>query len=248
MDSSDQCIFERVDARLSQTLRDPQSDQPFVTLAYAQSLDGSIAIRAGQPLRLSNESSMRMTHGLRARHDAILVGINTVLADDPHLTVRLVPGNSPRPVIVDSQLRVPLTARLCQPRAMAPIVATSEQAPHRKAQELESVGIQVVRIPSEENGYINLCALLTELVSRGIRSLMVEGGAAILTSFFTAQLANQVVLTVSPVIVGGLRGVHPGTENERRNMPALTNLVYSNLGDDLIVVADLVKAPILSTT
>lgn len=247
MDSSERLIFERVDARLARNLRDPQPDQPFVTLTYAQSLDGSISLRAGQPLRLSNDSSMRMTHGLRARHDAILVGINTVLADDPHLTVRLVPGKSPQPVVVDSQLRIPLHARLCQPRETAPIVATSATASRDREQELGSVGMQVVRIPTEPNGYINLRALLAELANRGIRSLMVEGGARILTSFFSAHLGNQFVLTVSPVIVGGLRGVLPATENETRIMPALTNIFYSTLEDNLIVVADLVREPIPST-
>ena len=81
--------------------------RPFVTLSYAQSLDGSIATAAGQPLRISSPQSMIMTHALRAAHDAILVGINTVLADDPSLTVRLDEGNNPQPIVLDSQLRMP---------------------------------------------------------------------------------------------------------------------------------------------
>ena len=88
--------------------------RPLVTLSYAQSLDGSIARERGKPLALSGPESMRLTHQLRAAHDAILVGIGTVLADDPQLTVRLVEGKSPIPVILDSRLAISPTARLFQ--------------------------------------------------------------------------------------------------------------------------------------
>src|SRR5690606_10285843 len=87
--------------------------RPFVTLSYAQSLDGSIAIRSGEPLVLSGPESLCFTHHLRSIHDGILVGIGTVLSDDPQLTVRHCEGESPQPIVLDSQLRIPSTARLC---------------------------------------------------------------------------------------------------------------------------------------
>src|SRR4051794_24685033 len=90
----------------------PAIDRPIVTLAYAQSLDGSIATAARRPLALSSQPALKLTHQLRAEHDAILVGIGTVLADDPLLTVRLVNGPNPVPVVLDSRLRLPSTARL----------------------------------------------------------------------------------------------------------------------------------------
>ena len=87
-------------------------ERPFVTVSYAQSIDGSIATRRRRPLPISGPGAMRMTHGLRALHDGILVGIETVLADDPQLSVRLVEGPHPQPVVLDTRLRTPLEARL----------------------------------------------------------------------------------------------------------------------------------------
>src|SRR5262249_3832268 len=87
-----------------------RTGRPFVTLSYAQSVDGSIAARPGQPLALSGAQSMTLTHQLRVAHDAILVGIGTVLADNPRLTVRLVEGKNPQPIVADSHLRFPLSA------------------------------------------------------------------------------------------------------------------------------------------
>ena len=91
-----------------------QTGRPLVSLSYAQSLDGSLAARRGSPLLLSGKASMQLTHRLRASHDAILVGIGTILADDPQLTVRLVQGPQPQPVILDSHLRLPPNARVFQ--------------------------------------------------------------------------------------------------------------------------------------
>src|SRR5512135_1934375 len=102
-------------------------DRPRVTLTYAQSLDGSIAARSGMPLALSGTESMHYTHQLRAAHDAILVGIGTVLSDDPRLNVRLTGGLSPRPIVLDSSLRCPSTAR-CLEAGRRPIVATTDRA------------------------------------------------------------------------------------------------------------------------
>ena len=100
--------------------------RPVVTLSYAQSLDGSIAARRGFPLQISGTESAQLTHQLRAVHDAILVGIGTVLADDPHLTVRHAQGKDPQPVVLDSQLRFPLGAKLLRERS--PWIATTSRA------------------------------------------------------------------------------------------------------------------------
>ena len=118
-------------------------DRPRVTLTYAQSLDGSIAARAGLPLVLSGAASMRYTHQLRAAHDAILVGIGTVLSDDPQLNVRLVEGPSPRPIILDSELRCPLTAR-CLEASRRPIVATTDRASAIRRRDLEAQGVTIL--------------------------------------------------------------------------------------------------------
>ncbi len=211
------------------------TDRPAVTLSYAQSLDGSIATRAGQPLALSGSEALRFTHRLRANHDAILVGINTVLADDPQLNVRLIEGSQPRPVILDSTLRCPLEAR-CLEVARRPIVVATDQASIGRQHDLETAGVSVIRLPfvSDNAAYIDLFALLDRLAREGIQSIMVEGGAHVITSFLRARLVDRVIITLAPVLIGGLRGV---TEllSASDCFPRLRYVIVQPLGGDWIV-------------
>jgi riboflavin-specific deaminase-like protein len=170
---------------------------PAVTLAWAQSWDGSIALRPGAALALSNPASLRLTHHLRSLHDGILVGIGTVLADDPQLTVRECSGPSPQPIVLDSQLRIPAHARLCAPGSRRCWVLTSA------AEIPERTDIDIIRLPGDALGRIALADALQALWQRGIRSLMVEGGANVITAFLKAQLVDALVLTVAPVFAGG---------------------------------------------
>lgn len=209
--------------------------RPFVTLSYAQSVDGSITRRRGEPLALSGQESLTLTHQLRTGHDAILVGIGTVLADDPRLTVRLVAGPDPQPIIVDSQLRLPLTARLLTEHPRKPIVATTATADPRRAAALQDAGAQVVRLPGTGNGRVSLPALLDWLYQSGLHRLMVEGGANIITSFLAAQLVDRLVITVAPLLVGGLNAV--GNLNGS-GLPQLKNLHTQWLGKDMILSGD----------
>lgn len=209
--------------------------RPFVTLSYAQSLDGSITRQRGEPMALSGQESMTLTHQLRASHDAILVGIGTVLADDPRLTVRLVDGADPQPIIVDSQLRLPLTARLLQSPSRKPIVATTETAVPERAAALSAVGATVLRLPATANGQVSLPALLQRLGKRGIKNIMVEGGAGIITSFLAARLVDRLVITVAPLLVGGLNAV--GNLNGH-GLPQLKNPHTQWLGKDMVLSGD----------
>ena len=120
--------------------------RPLVTLTYAQSLDGSIAARPGHPLTISCTESQTFTHSLRAAHDAILVGIGTVLADNPRLNVRLVAGQNPQPVVLDSRLRFPSYANLLKD-GNRPWVITTPSAERSRAQDLENQGARVFRLP-----------------------------------------------------------------------------------------------------
>jgi GTP cyclohydrolase II len=212
---------------------------PYVTLAYAQSLDGSIAARPGQMLRLSNSLSQAMTHHLRARHDAILVGINTVLSDDPRLTVRLAAGRDPRPVVIDGCLRTPSSARLFASPAGGPIVATSQMACPDREERLRRAGALVVRVASGPDGRLDLSSFLASLSQMKVGSLMVEGGAGILNSFLSDRLADQVVVTISPRFVGGLPALSHGREPRLGSLPRLRNVRYEALAGDLIVWGDL---------
>lgn len=212
--------------------------RPFVTLSYAQSLDGCIAACLGQPLSLSGPQSLKLTHHLRAAHDAILVGIGTILADNPLLNVRLVEGKNPQPVVVDSQLRFPLEANLLQHHPLSPWIATSEQADVGRQRQLEAAGARIVRLPRTANGDINLQALLAQLGTWGVNSLMVEGGARIITSFLSHQLVDHLVLTIVPRLVGGVHAVGNLGQLASPPFPGLSQPQYQQLGEDLVLWGD----------
>lgn len=209
---------------------------PFVTLTFAQSLDGSIAARPGAPLRLSGAAAQRFTHQLRAAHDAILVGIGTVLADDPQLNVRLVHGPNPRPIILDGHLRCPPTAR-CVDATRRTLIATTEAAPFERQRLLEAAGAHIIRLPAH-NGYVDLNALLVRLSAEGIRTLMVEGGAHVITSFLRARLVNRLILTLTPILVGGVHSINE-LLSAVECFPRLRHSTIYQLDEDWIIVGDI---------
>lgn len=209
--------------------------RPFVTLAYAQSLDGSIAGSGRRPLSLSGPSSLELTHELRAAHDAILVGIGTVLSDNPLLNVRLVPGSDPQPIVVDSRLRLPEAAHLMG-NGRGTWLAATPDAGEQDEQRVRAQGVSVLRMPALENGWVDLEALMAHLSERGLRHLLVEGGSRILTSFLQARLADYVVITMSPRFVGGIPVL---CENELSPFPRLRSWETERVGDDLILAGDL---------
>lgn len=205
--------------------------RPHVTLAYAQSLDGAIALRAGEPTLLSSPASLELTHALRARHDAILVGIGTVLSDDPELTVRLVEGPNPQPVVLDSRLRTPPQARLFrQPRA--PWLAAVEPVDPARREPLEALGARVLPLPEDGHGRVHLPCLLERLKDLGVRRLMVEGGSRVLTAFLDQRLADLLVLTIAPRYLGGLPALPP---ERPRPLPHLPSPRWVQLGPDAIL-------------
>jgi 3,4-dihydroxy 2-butanone 4-phosphate synthase/GTP cyclohydrolase II len=210
--------------------------RPRVTLTYAQSLDGSIAVRSGVPLQLSGTESAQYTHQLRAAHEAILVGIGTLLSDDPQLNVRLTGGPSPRPVVLDSALRSPPDAR-CLQAHRRPIVATSDQAAVVRRRDLKAQGITILTIPScaDNTAHLDLEVLLQRLRIEGIQSLMVEGGAQVITSFLQARLVDRLVITIAPILVGGLHGVVNLMDDEARAFPRLRQTTWQKLGNDWVV-------------
>jgi 3,4-dihydroxy 2-butanone 4-phosphate synthase/GTP cyclohydrolase II len=211
-------------------------DRPRVTLAYAQSLDGSIAVRSGGPLLLSGTEAMRYTHQLRAAHDAILVGIGTVLSDDPRLNVRLTGGPSPRPIVLDSSLRCPLTAR-CLEAGRRPIVATTARASEERRRELEAQGVTVLTIPScqDDDACLDLLLLLKQLRAESIQSVMVEGGARVITNFLRTRLVDRFVITIAPIFIGGLHSVIDVLADEAHGFPRLQHTTWQKLGNDWVV-------------
>jgi len=209
--------------------------RPFVTLSYAQSLDGCISAQPGVALALSGRQSLRLTHKLRAGHDAILVGIGTVLSDNPRLNVRLVDGANPRPIVVDSKLRLPLTCNLLTQECRPLLVATREGYDRKRGQALEEAGAMILPLPPNHKGQVDLASLLRHLGELGINTLMVEGGARIITSFLFERLADFIVLTIAPVLVGGLRAVSDLETSGLHNLLRLEQRGHRWLGEDLIL-------------
>ncbi len=212
---------------------------PFVTLSYAQSLDGSSAAKRGAALGLSGPESLKLTHRLRSKHNAILVGIGTVLSDNPRLTVRLVNGKNPRPIVVDSRLRIPLDCRLFNENIVTPWVAATEAYPADRKEAIEASGASVFIFRSNDKGQVDLLSMLVRLGQMGITSLMVEGGSRIITSFLLGQLANYLVLTIAPVMVGGLRGVNDLSRNKIPDIHSLHQMGHQWFGKDLILWGNL---------
>jgi GTP cyclohydrolase II len=171
---------------------------------------------------------------LRAAHDAILVGIGTVLADNPRLNVRLVPGKNPQPVLLDSRLRMPSYANLLKD-GNRPWVITTPGAEAARQADLEKQGAKVFRMPEGSCGGIDLPALLSKLADMGITSLMVEGGAQVITSFITSRLVDQVIVTVAPVLVGGLRVLESSLSLPLGHFPRLAQVSFHQVGQDLVL-------------
>lgn len=216
----------------------PPGKRPMVTLSYAQSLDGSISAQRGRPTPISGPEALRLTHMLRARHDAILVGIGTVLADDPQLTVRLLEGDNPQPIILDSHLRFPVGARLLQ-NGRQPWIATTDQADPRRQAALEALGGRVIRLPADAHGRVSLDALLAWLAAEGIGRVMVEGGATVISNFMATHLADKLVLTIAPMVLGGLNAVEQLSQLNGHGTPRLSHRTVRSLGNDLVVFGDL---------
>ncbi len=181
-----------------------RTDRPAITLSYAQSLDGSLTTRRGRTLALSGPESYQLTHHLRADHDAILVGIDTVLADDPRLTVRGVRGEAPQPVVLDSRLRFPPGARLVD-HPKPPWIATLRPFDEARRSRLSAAGLRILPFAATNENRVDLDAVLQWLVGEGIGSLMVEGGARVITQFLNRRRVDYAVITIAPHFVGGLR-------------------------------------------
>ena len=183
-----------------------RTGMPFVTAKYAMSLDGKIAARSGDSKWISGEESRLFAHALRAQSDAIMVGINTVLADDPMLTARDAAGNAnerqPLRVVLDSHGRMPQDAQMLTAPGDTLVAVTDD------FNGGACDGAETVRMPTGKGG-VDLRALLAALGERDITSVLVEGGGATIGALFDLNLVDKVVAFVAPVIIGGNEAISP---------------------------------------
>lgn len=205
--------------------------RPAVTIAYAQSLNGTISRERGEPTKISCPESDAFTHMLRGLHDAIGVGVGTVLADDPRLTCRDGSGSSPMPVVFDTRLRTPVGARLFREHPRVVLLCSEEAMERRGSDYSETVArlLPVLNARTDETLQSALKAIRDDL---SVRSLMVEGGASLIHSFLSARLFDLLAVTVSPRILGGYQiGSETGLDL------SLEIEEWKLLGEDLLLLA-----------
>jgi len=174
------------------------NQRPLVTLAGAMSLDGKIATKAGDS-KISSQRDLTNLHRARSNHDAMMIGIGTLLHDNPHLTVRHVKGKNLIRIIVDSAARTPPNANVFRTSPNV-IVAVSKRASNQRVRRLRQAGAKII----QTGGYkVNLKTLMTRLRQLGIRSILLEGGGTLNWSMISNQLVDQIIVTIAPFIIGG---------------------------------------------
>ena len=209
---------------------------PFVTMKFACSLDGKIATSSGESQWISCKESRKFTHRLRDLNDAILVGVGTVLADNPSLTTRLVEGKNPVRVIVDSNARTPIDSKVVTDKSARTIIATTSNAPPEKISSLEGRGVEIITAGNGER--VDLKILMSELARREITSVLVEGGGTIHFSMLSAGLVDKVLAFVAPKIIGGqnsLTAVAGAGFEKLSDVVKLKNFTAQNLGEDILI-------------
>ncbi len=209
---------------------------PFVIMKVAQSLDGKIATASGESRWITGEKSRLMAHRLRNEVDAVMVGIGTVLKDDPALTTRIPDGRDPYRVIVDSSLRIPLSAKaLIEPSKV--IIAVTERAPQDKRDVLKEMGVDII-ILKHEDGEVPLKSLMRELAKREILTLMIEGGSSINASALREGIVDKAMFFISSKIIGGkhsiasVGGIGPET---LRDVVTLSDLKIRRIAEDVLI-------------
>jgi diaminohydroxyphosphoribosylaminopyrimidine deaminase/5-amino-6-(5-phosphoribosylamino)uracil reductase len=211
---------------------------PFVTLKLASTLDGRIATCTGESKWITGEAARRFVHKMRAEADAVMIGIGTVLKDNPELTTRLVKGKDPVRVVVDSRLRIPISARILNRKKSAIIVATTKDKgqKEKKIKALNAKGAEVLLLPAKD-GMVDLTALIKELAKREITSIMIEGGSSLAASAIKEAIVDKVAIFVAPKILGkeGLPTIENLGIKRIRNAIRLRGLECRRLGEDILL-------------
>lgn len=212
--------------------------RPYVTLKFAQTLDGRIAARDESSRWISGPQGLKFAHKLRARSEAILVGIGSVLADNPSLTTRLVKGKNPTRIIIDGKLRIPLNARVVKnTRDARTIIVTTPKVAKTKIERLKKEGVEFIVLPSVR-GNIDLRKIICIFYKQGIKRILVEGGSQVITSFLKTGLADKMVVIISPKILG--KGIESVGDLGIGNIKGALKLKLESakrLGEDIIYTA-----------
>ncbi len=219
-----------------------QTKIPFVVLKTAMSLDGKLATRSGDSQWITSDEARRHVHQMRNIYDAIMVGVRTVMRDDPMLTCRIEGGRNPIRIIVDSEGSTPTSARVFQNALVDGknflIIATTDKAPREKIEALTKAGAHVIIAPRDHNGKVDLEWLIKELGRRGITSVLIEGGGTFNAAALEAGIVDKMVSFIAPKIIGG-KDAPTAVEGEgvssMKEVPELQDVSYRTIGKDIMV-------------
>ena len=213
---------------------------PFVTAKYAMSIDGKIATRTGDSKWISNDKSRRFVHRLRSLSDAVLVGLNTVVKDDPRLTPRhsKIVGRMPIRIVLDSKARISLKSKILNIRDAPTIIAVTERASKSNVEKLKQIGVEVICCKSNKNKLVDICDLLTKLGKKGIMSVLIEGGSGVMSSFIEERAVDRIYTFIGPKIIGGNAAPVPFVNNgvdKIKDAVSLKNIKVRRFKDDIMI-------------
>lgn len=214
------------------------TNKPFVLFKMAASLDGMITARAGTGTNITGDKAKLKVYSLRDEYDAVMIGVNTAIYDDPLLTARVKDGEgrSPARIILDSNARLPLKSKLASTASEIPtFVLTLPEADPTKIEKLRALGVNVI-FAKNDNGRIDLNDCVDWAVNFDIMSIMVEGGSKLFTSFIKADLIDKYIFFIAPIIIGGKTGVRL-MESKEMFLKKLEFCNYKKIGGDIYLEA-----------
>lgn len=213
--------------------------KPFVVLKAAMTLDGKIATATGQSKWITNETSRAYGYKLRDIYDGIMVGINTVIEDNPMLTARVDGGKNPIRIVVDSSLKIDINANVVQDKSAKTIIATTDKADKDKFLKLQAQDVDVIVVDKDENDKVDIEKLLDILGQQNICSILVEGGATLSGSFVAKKLVDKVYFFIAPKIIGGKEAKTPVAGTGILNLQealALKDIQIEKLEEDILII------------
>lgn len=213
--------------------------KPFIVLKAAMTLDGKIATATGQSKWITNETSRAYGYKLRDIYDGIMVGINTVIEDNPMLTARVDGGKNPIRIVVDSSLKIDINANVVQDKSAKTIIATTDKADKDKILKLQAQDVDVIVVDKDKNDKVDIEKLLDILGQQNICSILVEGGATLSGSFVAKKLVDKVDFFIAPKIVGGKEAKTPVAGTGILNLQealALKDIQIEKLEEDVLII------------
>lgn len=213
--------------------------KPFIVLKAAMTLDGKITTATGQSKWITNETSRAYGYKLRDIYDGIMVGINTVIEDNPMLTARVDGGKNPIRIVVDSSLKIDINANVVQDKSAKTIVATTDKADKDKILKLQAQDVDVIVVDKDENDKVDIEKLLDILGQQNICSILVEGGATLSGSFVAKKLVDKVYFFIAPKIIGGKEAKTPVAGTGILNLQealALKDIQIEKLEEDILII------------